>query len=109
MKPIFTSTFDYLGIFNNPIKSATKFAFKCIFPHGPTLCILILTTNNNVSMFFFSEKLKAAGSKPPPNQLEEKNKNLNESMVSLVLRQYMRGENVLLIQIGKQNVKMIEK
>ena len=34
---------------------------------------------------------------------------LNESMVSLVLRQYMRGENVLLIQIGKQNVKIIEK
>ena len=33
----------------------------------------------------------------------------NESMVSLVLRQYMRGENVLLIQIGKQNVKIIEK
>ena len=36
-------------------------------------------------------------------------------MVSLVLRQYMRGENamalwsVLLIQIGKQNVKIIEK
>ena len=25
----------------------------------------------------------------------------NESMVSLVLRQYMRGKNVLLIQIGK--------
>ena len=34
---------------------------------------------------------------------------LYESMVSLVLRQYMRGENVLLIQIGKQNVKIIEK
>ena len=54
---------------------------------------------------------------------------LNESMVSLVLRQYMRGENgteslvgfffkcrsamalwsVLLIRIGKQNVKIIEK
>ena len=33
----------------------------------------------------------------------------NESMVSLVLRQYMKGENVLLIQIGKQNVKIIEK
>ena len=54
----------------------------------------------------------------------------NESMVSLVLRQYMRGENgteslvgffffkcrsemalrsVLLIRIGKQNVKVIEK
>ena len=33
----------------------------------------------------------------------------NESMVSLVLRQYMRGENILLIQIGKQNVKIIEK
>ena len=33
----------------------------------------------------------------------------DESMVSLVLRQYMRGENVLLIQIGKQNVKIIEK
>ena len=42
-----------------------------------------------------------------------------ESMVSLVLRQYMRGENgteslvgffsVLLIRIGKQNVKIIEK
>ena len=40
-------------------------------------------------------------------------------MVSLVLRQYMRGENgteslvvffsVLLIRIGKQNVKIIEK
>ena len=40
-------------------------------------------------------------------------------MVSLVLRQYMRGEKrnrvywvffpVLLIQIGKQNVKIIEK
>ena len=30
-------------------------------------------------------------------------------MVSLLLRQYMRGENVLLIQIGKQNVKIIEK
>ena len=44
---------------------------------------------------------------------------INESMVSLVLRQYMRGENgteslvgffsVLLIRIGKQNVKIIEK
>ena len=53
---------------------------------------------------------------------------MNESMVSLVLRQYMRGENgrefsgfffkrrsamalqsVLLIGIGKQNVKIIEK
>ena len=34
---------------------------------------------------------------------------LYESMVSLVLRQYMRGKNVLLIQIGKQNVKIIEK
>ena len=42
----------------------------------------------------------------------------NESMVSLVLRQYMRGENgtefsgffsVLLIRIGKQTVKIIEK
>ena len=33
----------------------------------------------------------------------------DESMVSLVLRQYMRGENVLLIQIGKQNVKIIVK
>ena len=43
----------------------------------------------------------------------------NESMVSLVMRQYMRGENrteslvgffsVLLIQIGKQNVKIIVK
>ena len=32
-----------------------------------------------------------------------------ESLVSLVLKQYMRGENVLLIQIGKQNVKIIEK
>ena len=33
-----------------------------------------------------------------------------ESMyLSLVLRQYMRGENVLLIQIGKQNVKFLEK
>ena len=32
-------------------------------------------------------------------------------MVSLVLTQYMRGENgtVLLIQIGKQNVKIIVK
>ena len=44
---------------------------------------------------------------------------INKSMVSLVLRQYMRGENgtefsglffsVLLIRIGKQNVKIIEK
>ena len=43
----------------------------------------------------------------------------NESMVSLVLRRYMRGENgteslvgffsVMLIRIGKQNVKIIEK
>ena len=33
----------------------------------------------------------------------------NESMVSLVLRQYMRDENVLLIQIEKQNVKILEK
>ena len=48
----------------------------------------------------------------------------DESMVSIVLRQYMRGENgteslvgcspmalpfVLLIQIGKQNVEIIEK
>ena len=45
---------------------------------------------------------------------------LDESMVSLVLRQYMRGENgreslvggggvsVMLIRIGKQNVKIIE-
>ena len=42
-----------------------------------------------------------------------------ESKVSLVLRQYIRGENgteclvglfcVLLIRIGKQNVKIIEK
>ena len=39
---------------------------------------------------------------------------MKESMVSLVLRQYMRGEKrnrefVLLIRIGKQNVKIIEK
>ena len=41
---------------------------------------------------------------------EEKDRGCdNESMASLVLRQYMRGENVLLIQIGKQNVKIIEK
>ena len=37
----------------------------------------------------------------------------NESMVSLVLRQYMRGENgtesLVLIRIGKQNVKIIVK
>ena len=34
----------------------------------------------------------------------------NESMVSFVSRRYMRGENgqsVLLIRIGKQNVKII--
>ena len=61
---------------------------------------------------------------PRASESNSKHTRPNESMVSLVLRQYMRGENgteslvgrsamalrsVLLIQIGKQNVKIIEK